>query len=105
MNEREREAEEILTRGFISAPPETAGRSVDPTIPPGSPAGATRQLPKISIRLLKANIQDVGQAGTDGEIAIDAIAVGHYIGVKPVAAVKALDQAISQQVAWYSRCD
>ena len=47
---------------------------------------------------MKADIQDVGQPGTDGEIAVDAIAVGHYIGVKPVAAEKALDWAISSKL-------
>ena len=60
-------------------------------------------IPRIRIRLLKADIQDVGQAGTDGEIAVDAIAVGHYIGVKPVAAEKALDWAISSKL--YSKVE
>ena len=103
MNESEREAEDILTRGFISAPKETVGPSVGPTTPPVQTDGAA-PIPKIRIRLLKADIQDVGQPGTsewpiyDGEIPVDAIAVGHYIGVKPVAAEKALDQAISDKL-------
>ena len=103
VSESERESEDILTRGFISAPKDTVGLSVGPTTPPVQTDGAA-PIPKIRIRLLKADIQDVGQPGTsewpiyDGEIPVDAIAVGHYIGVKPVAAEKALDQAISAKL-------
>jgi pimeloyl-ACP methyl ester carboxylesterase len=97
VNERERESEDILTRGFISAPKETARPSIAPTTAPVPPEVAA-PIPRIRIRLLKADIQNVGQAGTDGEIAVDAVAVGHYIGVKPVAAEKALDRAISSKL-------
>jgi pimeloyl-ACP methyl ester carboxylesterase len=97
VNERERESEDLLTRGFISAPKETAGASMGPTTAPLQTVVAA-PIPKIKIRLLKAEIQDVGQPGTDGEIPVDAVAVGHYIGVKPVAAEKALDQAISNKL-------
>jgi pimeloyl-ACP methyl ester carboxylesterase len=104
VNESERELEDILTRGFISAPQGTTGLSVGSTTAPVQTVVAA-PIPKIRIRLLKANIQDVGQPGTSAwpthdaeiprEMPVDAIAVGHYIGVKPVAAEKALDQAIS----------
>jgi pimeloyl-ACP methyl ester carboxylesterase len=97
VSDRERESEEILTRGFISAPKDMVGTSVSPTTPPVQTDGAA-PTPKIIIRLLKADIQDVGQPGTGGEIPVDAVAVGHYIGVKPVAAEKALDQAISNKL-------
>jgi pimeloyl-ACP methyl ester carboxylesterase len=97
VNERERESEDILTRGFISAPKEPAVLSVGATRPPVQ-TDVAAPIPKIRVRLLKANIQDVGQPGTDGEIPVDALAVGHYIGVKPVAAEKALDQAISSRL-------
>jgi pimeloyl-ACP methyl ester carboxylesterase len=106
VNESERQSEDILTRGFISAPTDTGGTSVGSTTHLGQTD--TASVPKISIRLLKAEIQDVGQPGTSAwpspdaemphEIPVDAIAVGHYIGVKPVAAEKALDQAISDKL-------
>ncbi|MDQ3830322.1 MAG: CHAT domain-containing protein, partial [Candidatus Tectomicrobia bacterium] len=92
------ELEDTMTRQFISAPQEFAGPSVGPTGVPVPTAVAAPIAPKIKIRLLKANIQDIGQPGTDGEIPVDAIAVGHYIGVKPADAEKALDQAISQKL-------
>jgi pimeloyl-ACP methyl ester carboxylesterase len=98
VNESEREMEDILTRGFISAPQETTDASVAPTIPPVQTAVTIPNPPKINIRLLKADLQDIGLTGTDGEIPVDAIAVGHYIGVKPVGAEKALDQAISHKL-------
>ena len=63
VNESERESEDILTRGFISAPKDTVGPSVGPTTPPVQTDGAA-PIPKIRIRLLKADIQDVGQPGT-----------------------------------------
>jgi pimeloyl-ACP methyl ester carboxylesterase len=91
VSERERESEDLLSRGFISTPKETPGPSVG--APP--PTAGAAPIPKLKVRLLKANIQEIGQPGTDGEIPVDAIAVGHYIGVKPVAAERALDHAIS----------
>jgi hypothetical protein len=97
VNERERESEDILARSFISVPKELVGSAVGPTPPPLPPEAAT-PVPRIKIRLLKAGIQEVGQPGAEGEIPIDAIAVGHYIGVKPVAAEAALDQAISSRL-------
>jgi pimeloyl-ACP methyl ester carboxylesterase len=97
VHESERELENILTCSFVSAPMAPVETSASSTKPP-----------KISIRLLKAEIQDVGQPGTlewpasNGEscraIPVDAIAVGHYIGVKPVAAERALDLAISDKL-------
>jgi hypothetical protein len=52
-------------------------------------------IPKIRIRLLKADIQDVGQPGTGGDSSRCCVAVGHYIGVKPVAAEKALTRRLA----------
>jgi hypothetical protein len=97
VSDSERELADLLTRGFSSAAQATAGPSVGTAVVPGQTAGAAPP-PKIKMRLLKAKIQDVGQSETDGEIPVDAIAVGHYIGVKPVDAEKALDQAISQKL-------
>ena len=97
VHESERELEDMLTRGFISATKETAAPSAGSTGIPDQTT-MTAPIPKITIRLCKANIQDIGQSGADGEIPIDAIAVGHYIGVRPVAAEKALDLAISQKL-------
>jgi pimeloyl-ACP methyl ester carboxylesterase len=97
VNERERESEDILTRSFISVPKGHVGSAVGPKPPPPQPEAET-PVPKIKVRLLKAGIDEAGQPGTEGAIPIDAIAVGHYIGVKPVAAEAALDQAISSRL-------
>ena len=59
VSEREREAEDILTRGFISAPEEQPA-VCGPNDCPGSLEVAA-PIPRIRIRLLKADIQDVGQ--------------------------------------------
>lgn len=92
VGENERELANLLTGEFISVPTDSAALATV-TAPA---AVAAPVVPKIKIRLLKANVQQVGQSGAEGEVPIDAIAVGHYVGVKPTAAEKALDEAISQ---------
>lgn len=95
VNECERELADLLTRGFISAARETAASAAESTVPPPQ-TPVTTAVPRIKIRLCKAAIQDIGQSVANGELPVDAIAVGHYIGVKPVAAEKALDLAIKR---------
>ncbi len=78
----ERVVEEVLTRGFLTypdAPPRGAA-------PRGAPAPA-----RIAVALALDTID--GLRNVDGPI--DAVAVGHYVGVKPQAAELALDRAIS----------
>lgn len=90
----ERAVEDLLTRGFLSAPDERTS-VVEPT--PASP----REVPRLRVRLVAGDIQE---AGTDDDanpddLPIDAIAVGHYRGVKPEAAELALDRAISRTLS------
>src|SRR5207245_1215169 len=95
-SETERESEELLIRQFASAKTEpAAGAAPVARTAAVSSGAAVPPIPRIRIRLVKAHIQEAGLLETEGELPIDAIAVGHYVGVKPVAAEKALDEAIS----------
>jgi CHAT domain/Lecithin:cholesterol acyltransferase len=86
----EREIEEILTRGFLPNQRSEGQRARRKTAPSRRAA--------IEIGLECDGIQDVAyeQVKSASGDPIDAIAVGHYIGVKPQAAEWALDQAISR---------
>ena len=52
----------------------------------------------IELGLVKGGIESVTAKSSAGE-PVDAIAVGHYLGVKPQAAEQKLDQAITQSLA------
>jgi len=95
ITEDERKLEDLLIRGFVGTPEAARGSSVSGTPLSAATGGSARPVPKIKIRLLDVGIQEVGNSTTDQDLPVDAISVGHYIGVKPVAAEKALDQAIS----------
>jgi pimeloyl-ACP methyl ester carboxylesterase len=82
---QERAVEEILTRGFLTwSDEELEKRPRDAGFPP----------PEIEIRLEVGGITDIDRSTTQ-DLPADALAVGHYIGVKPQAAELALDTAIS----------
>jgi pimeloyl-ACP methyl ester carboxylesterase len=82
----ERVAEEILLRGWLGARPEAGPRA-------GRPEAAMPR-PELRLRVVHAEIQETGFLGK-GDLPVDVIAVGHYHGVKPVAAELAIDRAIS----------
>jgi pimeloyl-ACP methyl ester carboxylesterase len=84
VSSQERLVEEILTRGLLSCSDEEA------SLPPEAPFAAT----SIKVALVCAGIEEVGN--DEAQQSPDAIAVGHYIGVAPVAAELALDEAISR---------
>ena len=76
--------EEVLTRGWLpSAPAETGGRVGVTPMPPTS----------VEIGLWYGGIEAVHTANHG--LPVDAIAVGHYIGVRPQNAELALDRALS----------
>lgn len=52
----------------------------------------------IEIGLVKGGIESVTAKSSAGE-PVDAIAVGHYVGVKPQAAEEKLDEAITEELA------
>lgn len=88
ITDAERQLEDLLIREFARAaeprpPAERAGL-------PGASAAANAP-GTIRIRLSRSSIADV----EPGEPPVDAIAVGHYIGVRPAGAELALDEAIS----------
>ncbi len=81
----ERRLAEEITRGFLTHGPGDMRR----------PERKSRPVPpKLSIRLLHESIEQFDPAGAG----TDAISVGHYMGVKPVAAERAIDEAISRRV-------
>ncbi len=75
---------EILTRGLLSS---SAARRATPSIPL-NPA-------TLHVALVHGRIDELDKTVTDG-LPVDAIAVGHYLGVRPQMAELALDRAISQ---------
>jgi pimeloyl-ACP methyl ester carboxylesterase len=86
VSSEERIAEEILVRGWLSARPEVGVR----------PSGVEVSLdpPELRLRVVGAGIEATDfLRGKD--LPVDVIAVGHYHGVKPVAAELAIDRAIS----------
>jgi pimeloyl-ACP methyl ester carboxylesterase len=86
LSSQERAIEEIVTRDFLSFHDEAAGPQA--TVPPFPP-------PTIEVALVAGEIQELEKLDL-GELPCDAVAVGHYIGVRPQAAERALDLAISE---------
>jgi hypothetical protein len=85
----ERVVEDLLTRGFLSAPDE------DDAPPPPRKARTGTARPRLTLSLVSGGIQDAGTDDGDDDLPVDAIAVGHYRDVKPTAAELAVDRAIS----------
>jgi hypothetical protein len=54
------------------------------------------QIPAFDVSVVFAGIEETDYFRRDQDSPVDAIAVGHYLGVLPVAAEEALDKAISQ---------
>jgi pimeloyl-ACP methyl ester carboxylesterase len=90
ITEPERRIEELIVSGWLTGPDDTAGQAL--------PVVALQQdPPRIRIALRLGNIGEAHEAAgeEDGNPEVDAIAVGHYLGVRPQAAEAALDKAIS----------
>lgn len=86
LSSQERAVEEVVTRGFLSHSDEDSkARDVVPPFP----------CARVKVALLCAGIEEIGDEGFE-DFPPDALAVGHYIGVKPQAAELALDLAISE---------
>jgi pimeloyl-ACP methyl ester carboxylesterase len=89
----EREAEDLLTRGWLSGP-DTAARSEGNALP----ADSTAARPVLQLRLVQGSIGDakVLRSGKGAAtLPVDAIAVGHYRDVRPTNAELAIDRAIT----------
>jgi hypothetical protein len=87
----ERKVEEAITSGFLASrgDEQTAGAEFN--------EGGSIERTKIEIGLVYGGIESVDYEGirSKAKSSIDAIAVGHYIGVQPQFAELALDWAIS----------
>lgn len=80
----DRELEELLVRGLLST--QDSRRR-----PPARPRRVRRQ--SIRLSLVPGAIEEMGKEAD--ETPIDAVAVGHYVGVRPQQAELALDRSIS----------
>ena len=88
----ERKVAEAITRGFLAY----RGDGLTPAVEPET-SEAVSQSAQIEIGLVYGGIQsvDYDKLRTKENSPVDAIAVGHYIGVQPQWAELALDEAIS----------
>jgi pimeloyl-ACP methyl ester carboxylesterase len=91
VSHEERRVEDQLTRGFLSDATEREGAGARRVAEPLPPA-------RIEIVVEVGSIEEAPQTPA-GAPPIDAIAVGHYIGVRPQAAERAIDTAISAAMA------
>lgn len=80
----ERELEELLTRGYLRS---KSSRELERR-------AKRREPPSIELAVVEGSIADIDAIVSKG-LPIDAIAVGHYVGVRPQYAEQALDLAIS----------
>jgi pimeloyl-ACP methyl ester carboxylesterase len=83
----ERRIEELITRGFLGTVEESAEESVveQPTITPA-----------IEVQVVVSDIEQF--TGAELRPRVDAIAVGHYMDVRPAQAELALDRALSARL-------
>jgi hypothetical protein len=91
----ERKVEETVTRGFLSHRGEDEEQSDDYTEYDAVIEGGS-----IEIGLAYGGIESIDYERTlsKAKYPVDAIAVGHYIGVRPIQAEAALDRAISAEL-------
>ena len=91
-------AEELVVRSFLATDEVTQDRGIAPSIGlpslKGRPRGKRAPGVKIKIQLVQAGIEETSGAHPK----VNAISVGHYVGVAPQNAELALDRAISGSV-------
>jgi pimeloyl-ACP methyl ester carboxylesterase len=108
MSPEERKVEEQLTREYLGGRQERGSSSTEDAAftTTASRSRKTANGLSIEIGLVKAGIQTIDDktrskplpSNADG-LPVDAVAVGHYIGVQPQAAELKLDQAISRALS------
>jgi hypothetical protein len=87
----ERRIEELISRGMLGGYADDGNRE--------AAGGAQMTIPSISIILWSGGIE-TDFSSPDGDIpAVDAISVGHYVGVRPQDAELAVDRAISTNLS------
>ena len=87
LSEGERALDELVVRGWLAEPERTAA----------APAPAPVRAPAIAFTLAHRDITKAHRPA--GEPPVDAIAVGHYVGVHPQFAEAALDRALSRALS------
>ncbi len=101
LSAEEVQAEEMIVRSFLATDEVTQDRGAitysigvpDLKTPPLGETRATLARVKIKIQLVRAGIEE----GLRGHPKVEAISVGHYVGVAPQNAELALDRAISRR--------
>lgn len=89
INDRERHIEDLVVQGWLSGPSDVESSAKRPVVP-------LRDPPRIRVVLRHGDVGEAHRLGDeDSDPEVDAIAVGHYAGVRPQAAEKALEKAIS----------
>ncbi len=78
----------------------SAGVGVTAATAGTTPSTPPQALPKLRLNICRCAIEDIGteRSPAMGDLKVDAISVGHYLGVMPVFAELALDRAISAGV-------
>ncbi len=92
VSDSERQVEDLVVREFVGGSRAPQEALTAPVLIPTA-MGVTASAGTIRIRLSSLGIQKIDSAG---DPPVDAIAVGHYIGVLPAGAELALDRAISE---------
>ena len=87
--DEQREAEELILRGLLGSGAEKAAPSEIRT------SVEVETIP-LELRLLQGGIQQSSWKAGSTAVQIDAVSVGHYEGVLPVRAERAIDEAISK---------
>jgi hypothetical protein len=86
---------QVVKRGQAAAPTRGRGRGARPDLLAlAAPVVSETPVATIEIGLVKGGIESVHSASLSRQ-KIDAIAVGHYVGVKPQAAERRLDEAVT----------
>ena len=89
INDRERDIENLLVQGWLSGTSDVESSARRRVV-------QLRDSPRIRVVLRHGDVGEAHQlADEDSGLAVDAIAVGHYAGVKPQAAEKALEEVIN----------
>ncbi len=89
----ERILRDLITSGFLSSERSDVAQTA-----------VERIRPTIVLRLFQGKIDEVdslpalGERNGDAPLPIDAVSVGHYLGVRPQAAELALDRAVSRAI-------
>jgi len=86
----EQRVAQAITRGFLRSPGEERT-----SFAAASPMAIDSVPVRIEVRLVHAAIENTASYDTP-DLPVDAIAVGHYMGVKPMNAEGAIDRAISE---------